>query len=103
MKNDPLPLDLFSAAPWSEPGTSRDAAYDIAPHAGTLRKRVLDAIVEAGAFGRCTHELEEALALSGDTVRPRVWELRRAGLIVDSGLRRNTPAGRKAIVWRAAR
>lgn len=37
--------------------------------------------------------------MTGDSERPRRWSLQRAGLIRDSGQRRRSPAGRKAIVW----
>ncbi len=37
--------------------------------------------------------------MTGDSERPRRWELQRRGLVKDSGQRRNSPRGRKAIVY----
>lgn len=80
--------------------TSRAAAREIAPKAGTLRAKVLEAIRSRG--GATAEELEVALELGGSTVRPRVVELVRAGLVRDSGATRRTRSGRAATVWEAA-
>lgn len=94
-------LDLFPTAPFSDPDTSLRAARQIEPTLSRLRTMVLEALRREGPHGACNHELEVMLGLAGNTVRPRVWELRRFGLVEDSGLRRFTPAGRRAVVWRA--
>ena len=94
-------LPLFTAPPASGPGTSRQAAQSVERAAPRLRGLVLDAIRSAGILGACEHELDARLGLAGSTVRPRIWELRQQGLVEDSGLRRNTPSGRKAVAWRA--
>lgn len=79
--------------------TSYAAAKAIAPHAGAQRARVYATLV---AYGPSTQEqLSDALGLGGDSVRPRTIELRRRGLVVDSGLRRRTRSGRWAVVWMA--
>ena len=44
-------------------------------------------------------EIERALSISGNTVRPIRGSLVKDGLIVDSGARRLTIAGNEAIVW----
>lgn len=91
-------LDLLSA-PYSDEGTSREAAQSL--HGlPRLRALVLETIRAEGERGACNHELEGLLMLSGNTVRPRVWELRRLGLIEDSQQRRKTASGRWAVVWR---
>lgn len=101
MSDPVVELDLFP--PYSDRDTSLAAAHAIEPHAGRLQQIVLDAIRNAGELGMCNHELEELLDLSGNTVRPRVVELRRAGLVERSEIYRKTPSGRMAIAWRIRR
>jgi hypothetical protein len=95
----PTLFDLSPTAPWSHHSTSRDAAQAIAPHLNRLAALMLSALRACPATA---DELERATGLAGNTVRPRLWELRRRELVVDSGLTRRTPSGRKAIVWRCA-
>jgi hypothetical protein len=99
-------LDLFAAAgkiassaPHSGGETSRAAAAAIRPDAGRLRQLVLQAIVERGTIGATDEEIQNALGLPGNTQRPRRRELEQVGLIRDSGQRRPTSSGRRAIVW----
>lgn len=94
-----LPLWMQSA-PHSGPRTSRDAAADIKPHAATLRQRVLVYIAGRGAMGATSQEVELDTGLAGNTVRPRLCELRESGCIEDSGTTRKTVSGRQATVWR---
>jgi len=83
---------------WPAPSTgdenSDEAADAVMEVAGAQRRRVLDEL--AVDFGS-SQELEERLGLPGNSVRPRLWELRKAGLIerVGKGL---TPSGRSC--WR---
>lgn len=79
--------------------TSRDAAERIAPVASAQAARVLVFIAQQGDDGATDHEVQNALGMTGDSERPRRWSLQRAGLIRDSGQRRQSPAGRAAIVW----
>lgn len=79
--------------------TSRMAAEAMKPTAGRLRQRVYERLVLAGYDGMTDCELQEALAMNPSTQRPRRVELVNAGLVRDSGVRRNTASGRKAIVW----
>lgn len=99
---DPYHLEPATPpAPHTRPTTSRTAAEQIQPAAATLRRAVLRFIQSQGSDGATDAEIQTALDLTGDTQRPRRWELQRAGLIVDSGRRRKTPAARDAIVWTA--
>lgn len=82
--------------------TSREAARMIENRMGRLQELVLRTITNAGMRGKTDLELEHDLELIGSTVRPRRRELELKGLIVDSGLRRLTQAGRRSIVWRVA-
>lgn len=81
--------------------TSRAAAEAIKPKAGTLRARVLANVVAKGGHGVTDEEGQAALGMNPNTYRPRRRELEQAGKVVDSGLRRPTHAGRKAVVWMA--
>lgn len=83
---------------WKKRGTSSEAARAIKPHANTLRNQVLEVL---------QHEemtADEAAAAIGKTpfsVRPRITELFRLGLIEETGVRRLNDSGSFAAVWRA--
>lgn len=79
--------------------TSVAAATAIEPAVGDLEKRVLRAIVAAGSNGMTDEELQTALKMGGNTERPRRRNLERSGLVRDSGQRRETTSGRRAVVW----
>lgn len=80
-------------------GTSEVAACRIAGHAPKQLADVLAVIVKAGAFGATDAEIEIATGMRAQSVSPRRGDLRKRGLIVDSGRRRPTPRGRPAAVW----
>lgn len=75
--------------------TSRAAATAIKPVTPTLRALVFEAI---RAKPSTDEEVQEKLAMSPNTQRPRRIELAKAGLIVKSGLRQ-TRSKRWADVW----
>ena len=91
--------NLPDSAPFSREGTSEAAAEAIEPVLGKLRREVYALFQEVGADGATDEQVQIRLGLDGSTERPRRWELERAGLVVDSGRRRETISGRKAIVW----
>lgn len=79
-------------------GTSQEAADSIDARAPMLRRRVLDILSTA------RHTADEVAAIMSEsvlTIRPRVSELKRMGLVEDTGARRANESGRNAIVWRA--
>lgn len=78
--------------------TSREAAESIALATPNLRARVLKFVQERGYYGATEEEIDAALEMRGNTCRPRIWELMRAGEVVDSGRRRMTLSNRKARV-----
>lgn len=78
--------------------TSRDAAERIEPSADTLRRMVLDHVRGCQGGATCD-EVEEKLGLRHQTASARLWELHKAGLVVDSGRTRKTRSGRSAVVW----
>lgn len=94
-----LPL-FMESAPHSGMRTSKDAAADIRPHVATLRSKVLAYVAACGERGATAQEVETALQLSGNTVRPRLVELRETGCLVPTEATRKTTAGRNAAVWR---
>ena len=79
-------------------GTSQDAADAIAEPAPTLRAQVLALFHRESQF--TTDEAAAKLGLTVLAVRPRFSELRKLGLIEDSGKRRQNDSGRPANVWR---
>ena len=81
--------------------TSREAAASMVTRAPVDRQRVLDTIRWAVNIGATCAELEDLLDLSHQTCSARINGLHRQGLIRDSGNRRLTDSGRKAIVWTA--
>jgi len=91
----PLPYQAHS-------DTSHSAAESMRALAGRLRARVYACIVSHGAAGLTDEEIQAELEMQGSTQRPRRVELVRAGLVVDSGLRRRTTAWRSAVVWKGA-
>ena len=79
--------------------TSIDAAKQIEPHMTRLRAEVLGVCRFSGPHGATDEEMQIALVMPANTQRPRRIELWRLGLIRDSGERRKTKSGRKAVVW----
>lgn len=95
-------LPMWEKAPFQKHSeTSRDAAENIEPRAGTLRAKVLAYLRDRGGNGATDLEMQDALGLGGSTQRPRRVKLVELGLAVDSGDVRVTESGRKAVVWRA--
>ena len=81
--------------------TSRRAAKEIVPQAKTLRDRVL-AVFNSNPAGLTADEVASKLRLTPFSIRPRVSEFARMGLLDDTMERRaNATSGRIAIVWRA--
>lgn len=79
--------------------TSIAAANALVPKLGRLQRMALEAIREAGGHGLTADELAARLDLDRSTIQPRTSELRRKGLIRDSGHRRPNATGKQAIVW----
>lgn len=77
--------------------TSRAAAEAIVPRAPKQRLAVLDCITEHGSL--TCDAVEVWLGMSHQTTSARVYDLVKAGAIVDSGERRPTRTGRKAAVY----
>jgi len=82
--------------------TSVAAADALAPKLGRLQRMAEDAIRDAGWLGLTADELAAKLGMDRYSIQPRTSELRRKGLIRDSGQRRPNSTGKMAIVWVAA-
>ena len=82
--------------------TSIAAAGDLAPKLGRLQRLALAAIRAAGWLGLTADELAGRLDMDRWSIQPRTSELKRKGLIRDSGQRRPNSTGKQAIVWVAA-
>lgn len=82
-------------------GTSRVAADRIAPHATSLRDRVLAFLQANFPKAYTADEISDHVGASILSTRPRVTELRRAGLIEPTEERRQNMSGMSAICWRA--
>jgi DNA-binding transcriptional ArsR family regulator len=84
-------------------GYHRGADTSRAANPSAAEKRVQRLRVYAGirqAYGGATcDELEVALDMRHQTASARITELRKDGLIVDTGLRRATRSGRSARVY----
>lgn len=90
-------------APIRSTDTAAEAAESVLHQVGSLAEQCWDRIRSAymqGHGGLTCDELESQMGGRHQTISPRVNELRDNGWIVDSGERRRTRSGRRAIVWR---
>lgn len=79
--------------------TSMKAGEDIRRPAPGLREIVLTQIRISGMFGITCDEIEQQLGMKHQTVSARIRELVQKDKIEDTGMRRKTRSGSKAIVW----
>ena len=85
-----------------EAETGREAADAITPQLGRLQLMAETAIRAVGPSGLTADELAARLGMDRWSIQPRTSELKRKGLIRDSGQRRPNCTGKLAIVWIAA-
>lgn len=78
--------------------TSAEAFDSVQGVTGELRRRVYDIIKRSGLVGMTSDDVEETLGLSHQTVSARCTELKKRGLVIESGRRRPTRSGRNAAV-----
>ncbi|HUT91920.1 MAG TPA: hypothetical protein VMY37_20665 [Thermoguttaceae bacterium] len=91
-------MPLFDQAE-APAATRREAAERIAPFVHDQRGAVLDHVRAQGRRGAIDEEIRETLEICESSCRARRIELAQAGELVDSGRRRATRSGRRAIVW----
>jgi hypothetical protein len=90
----------FPSPPDSGGSTSREAAVKILPECDRQRDQVLAAL-HAAPDGLTREELCTITGLAGDSLRPRCWELVKAGLINATTFTRLTESGRRAYILKA--
>jgi hypothetical protein len=79
--------------------TSFQALIKVAPKYGSNRAKVYQYIVDRQERGATDQELQAALNMPGDTLRPTRLSLLKDGLIYDSGKTRQNVNGNDCIVW----
>ena len=82
--------------------TSIQAALKALPRSGSLRRKVYEYILRQGFQGATDQEIEKALHIDGNTVRPTRLTLLKDGFIIDTGLTRKNSHGNDCIVYRSA-
>jgi hypothetical protein len=97
--------DLFDAklypqrAGFKERTTSRDAAKVITPRVGSLRDQVYAVLRAKYPNGATADEISAFLRKTEFSIRPRMSELRKMGMIEATQARRPNASGVLAIVW----
>jgi hypothetical protein len=79
--------------------TSVIAALQALPKSGSKRRRVYEYLKQTG--GATDEEIERALGISGNTVRPTRGSLVKDKFVYATELERPTISGNMAIVWKA--
>ena len=79
--------------------TSASAALRALPKSGSKRRRVYEYLKRTG--GATDEEIERALGISGNTVRPTRGSLVKDKFVYATELERPTISGNMAIVWKA--
>lgn len=98
-----LPIDFIQPAPFQRHSrTSRAAAINAEPAAGTKRGQALAYLRRQAHAGATDEEMQAHIPMNANTQRPRRVELVSAGLVRDSGRTRKTAGGDDAVVWVAA-
>ena len=101
MSSEQLPLAAYDGRPprQNHSETSHEAADSVEVRLGGLQRQVLDYLATGGATDE---EIQDQLNMPPSTQRPRRRELQLHGLVRDSGIRRATRSGRRAVVWEVA-
>jgi hypothetical protein len=81
-------------------GPSKEAADKIATKAPNLREQAFEIFKQHHRLGLTADELAFLLNVSVLSIRPRVSELFRMGIIEDSKTRRTNQSGSTVTVWR---
>ena len=89
--------DILTAPYQKHSETSKAAAKEIEPDAGTQRHKLFGWLYDHGPA--TDQEMQEGVPMDPSTQRPRRVELVRMGIVRDSGEKRKTRSGRQAIVW----
>ena len=79
--------------------TSIQAQIKAAPRMSSHKARVYQFLVDRMDQGATDQEMQFALKMSGDTLRPTSGKLLKENLIYDSGKTRKNENGNDCIVW----
>lgn len=83
--------------PHNHTHTSIAAAQSLThPHA--QREAIYQALKAAGVNGLTRQELQRTTGISGDAIRPRVWQMIKDQIVCESGEVRLTDSGNQAMV-----
>lgn len=83
-----------------EAETGREAAEAVAPKLGRYQRLVNELVAARGSQGITPEEAADVTGLDRVSLQPRFSELKRKGMVVDSGRRRRNPSsGKSAVVW----
>jgi hypothetical protein len=83
--------------------TSIAAKIKTEPRMGSNRARVNQYIIDQMEVGATDQEIQAALRMSGDTLRPTRLSLLKDGLIYESGKLRKNANGNECIVWMSSK
>lgn len=83
-----------------DPQTSQDAAASV--NVQQQEDWIEKLLRQAGDDGLTTAEMGELTGRTRDSFSPRMKPMERKGVVVRTGKRRNSPAGRPCTVWRLA-
>ena len=97
---DQLLLDDLPKARHTDPTTSHEAASKATPLSSRHRRIALAALRDAGVWGLTDFELAAATGIQQTSIGVRRKELVRAGYVEATSMRRLSPSGSSAIVWR---
>ena len=86
---------------WKAKGASSEAAYAVAEHAKTLRKRVHDFLRNRYPAAFSADQIADGSDGTILSVRPRVSELKKLGAIEAVGQRHKNRSGMSGHCWRA--
>lgn len=82
--------------------TSLEAFASVKPDIKIVREFVYEKIARAGERGMTCDELEQATGMAHQTASARIYDLHKAGRIIEkdgANGKRPTRSGRAAIVW----
>jgi len=94
-----MEVDIKTMYHRNAPDTEREAAEKIAPRVTGLRLKVLSALRDEGETGATGEVITNILGEWLYSVKPRITELARYGLVEDSGRRVMNSRKRNEIVW----
>lgn len=90
-------LDRYGEALRVAKDTTLEAWKAIQPYLSDIEALVVNDI--GSQNGQTCDEIEASRGMRHQTISSRITALAKAGLIKDSGIRKNTRSGRPAIVW----